>query len=79
MLGVPFLVMKRPHLLVVLSGIICSVLALTAIFYPAPSQTNIIEIIGYEIVVFIGIILLLCLINERGLPDGSKEGGKVWP
>lgn len=71
--------MKRPHLLISIAGIICFALALVAVVYPAPSQTSIIDIIAYEIPVFIGIILILCLINERGLPDEPKQGGRVWP
>lgn len=79
MVNTTILFMKRPHLLVVFTGMVCFILALTAIFYHAPSQTSALDVIGYEIAVFIGIILILCLINERALPDASKDTGRVWP
>ena len=71
--------MARPHLLIIL-GVIGSVALaiLGAVLYPLPDAT-IIDIVLYEIPVFLGIGILFYLINLKALPEKDAKPQKPWP
>ena len=71
--------MARINWLILLCAIICISLAISgALIYPLSSY-NIIYILLYEVSIFAGVMILLRLVNEKGLPDEVSEPSKSWP
>ena len=71
--------MARPHWLIILGLIGAVILALLgAVLYPLP-DSSFIDIVLYEIPVFLGIGLLLYLINSKALPEEQTTPRKPWP
>ena len=60
--------MKRPHWLIILAGLVCSALAITALFMYPLNGYDLLAIVAYEVSVFFGLVLLLNLI-DRARPD----------
>ncbi len=71
--------MKRPYWFIVLTAIACLVLLIIGALMPPLNQYPPLEIIEYEAFSVLSIIFVLCLINERGFPDPTREQSGTWP
>jgi hypothetical protein len=61
--------MKRPHWLVILAGLVCSVLAIGALFMYPLTGYDLLAIAAYEVSVLFGLVFLLHLIDTRARPQ----------
>ncbi|MHA1961800.1 MAG: hypothetical protein ACW99U_16375 [Candidatus Thorarchaeota archaeon] len=61
--------MNKPHWLIISAGIVCSVLAIAALFvYPLTGYDLLVNA-AYEVSVLLGIVFLLNLIGTRARPE----------